>query len=705
MGAGAGIRAGKAYIELGVSDRMAAGLRGASAKLKAFGRSITAMGTGMATLGATMATPFVLAGRTFASFQDNMLLAKAVTGATGKEFEMLKDKAALLGRTTSFTASQVASIMVELGRAGFTATQVDKMTASVLNLSRATGTEAAQTSGILAATIRQFNLEAGDAVKVSDSLTIAANKSFNTLESIGDAMTYAGPVAASLGMSLDETLALVGALGNVGIQGSAAGTALRRLGTIGAAEAKEMKRIFGVDMLDGDGNMRPLVDSMDDLFEATKDMPTGEKFQKFNEAFGLLGITGALSISGATVSVRELQEALENGEGTAAATAKEMDSGLGGAFRMLTSAVEGVGLAIGEVISGPVSAFMKVFEVAAGLVTGFVKRNEGLVKVLGSIAAILLVAGAALIGFGLIVQVIAVWVGWLAMAATAIGVAFTAMGAILSAALSPFGLAIAGAVYLLWAFRDNLQGVVQGAIGAFSNLGYFIGQTFEGVTAALQAGDFETAFEIITLSLETLWVAFIITVKQAWADLQNFLVDRTKPAVNAIMGMWRQLSETLAKWFANMGYKFYLWMNNQKDYLSEEEKNSARDDSIGRYYDQLESSINTALDVPPAEASGLEELQKRLADVQAKRLAAIGKAQSDLNEATEEEKREKGKIASMPGVQAAAINATSVGAAEGMKAWEKFVENKDKVGEQQLQTLRDISRKLEDGIAIAEAGA
>jgi TP901 family phage tail tape measure protein len=57
--------------------------------------------------------------KVFSSFDDQMRTVQAVTGATGAEFDKLTEKAKLLGRATSFTTAQVASGMVELGRAGF----------------------------------------------------------------------------------------------------------------------------------------------------------------------------------------------------------------------------------------------------------------------------------------------------------------------------------------------------------------------------------------------------------------------------------------------------------------------------------------------------------------------------------------------------------------------------------------------------------
>ncbi len=184
-------------------------------------------------------------------------------------------KPKLLGATTSFSASEVASLMTELGRAGFSPKQIEEMTGAVMNLARATGTDATLSSGIMAATIRQFSMAATDAVRVADGLTAAANKSFNSVESLGEALSYAGPVAADANMSLEETLAILGTLGNLGIQGSEAGTALRRLLTLSASESEKFQKVFGVATKDAQGNARKLVDVLGEVAAATANMGSG----------------------------------------------------------------------------------------------------------------------------------------------------------------------------------------------------------------------------------------------------------------------------------------------------------------------------------------------------------------------------------------------------------------------------------------------
>lgn len=429
------IKAGSAYVELYTrNSRFQRGLSAAQKQLRQFGADVGAMGQSLVTASAAMLIPIALATKRFADFDDKMREVKAVSQSTASEFAVLTAKAKQLGATTSFTAVQVAGLMAELGRAGFSADQIDKMTGSVLNLARATGTEAATASGIMAASIRQFGLGAEDASRVSDALTVAANKSFNTVETLGESLAYAGPVAADFNMSLEETLAVLGALGNVGIQGSNAGTAVRRMLTLTGAEAKKMNEIFGVEFQDAAHNARPLVDVLEEVNDATKDLGTSDRAAKFNEAFGLLGITGASAISKNTTNVRELMLALDGAEGAAAKAAAEMDAGLGGTLRILYSAIEGVAIGIGDALAPELQALGKWVTDLAGDTLAWITANKDLVVTMVKVAAGVAVVGTALIALGMAANVAAVALGLVAALASPLGLVVIAIAAIVGSA-------------------------------------------------------------------------------------------------------------------------------------------------------------------------------------------------------------------------------------------------------------------------------
>jgi hypothetical protein len=120
------IRAGRAFVELFADDsQLVKTLRSAESNIRRFGQGIQTIGHQLAMFGVAASVPFTLSMKVFSDFDDQMRAVKAVTGATGKQFDELTEKAKFLGRTTSFTASQVASAMLELGRAGFAPTEID----------------------------------------------------------------------------------------------------------------------------------------------------------------------------------------------------------------------------------------------------------------------------------------------------------------------------------------------------------------------------------------------------------------------------------------------------------------------------------------------------------------------------------------------------------------------------------------------------
>ncbi|MEA1951480.1 MAG: phage tail tape measure protein, partial [Planctomycetota bacterium] len=408
MASQSGIKAGAAYVELFLKDKLSRGLQRASGRLKSWGASMQSMGTRMIAVSAAMALPLSLVTRSFADFDDQMRTVKAVTGATGKDFDMLTAKAKLLGRTTSYTASQVAAGMVEAGRAGFDPGQIDASIAAMLDLARATGTELPLATNIAAGTLRAFGMEAGRMGEVADIMTAAANNSAQTLEDMGEAMKYAAPVAAEYGMTLQETARMIGYLANFSIRGTMAGTTMKNI-MLKLADPNIRKQVkgLGVDVTNAAGGMRPLADVMRDIGVAVQGLPAADRLALFKELFGMRAIAGGAKLTAS--SFKKLDDAIANFSGTAATTAKEMDSGIGGVLRRLWSAMEGVVLAIGDALAPALEAAAVPLGKLAGTLTKFIAKNPqfvtGLFKVVVGIAAVGAVAltlGTAIVGLGMV---------------------------------------------------------------------------------------------------------------------------------------------------------------------------------------------------------------------------------------------------------------------------------------------------------------
>jgi len=571
------VRGGQVFVEIGAdSKKFFAALASVQKGIGKIGSSMRNLGSRMAAIGAGIALPVGLAVRQFAAFDDAIRATAAVSQASGAELQKLNDKARELGATTSFTAIEVANLMTELGRAGFKPDEINAMTAAVLDLARATGTDAALSAGIMAATLRQFGLGAGEATRAADVLTKTANSTFNTVEALGESLKYAGPVAKSLGLSLEDTTAILGVLGNVGIQGSEAGTALRRLGVISAASGDKLKELFNVTNTDAAGNLKPLVQILDEINDATANMPVAERTKRMAEAFGLLGITSANVLSSTAGGVTALARDLQNAEGTAAKAAKEMDAGLGGAMRIALSAIEGTALAIGDALAPSLISLVRTIEgVATGLTT-FVKANQEMILQAAKGVAIFTAVGVALIGIG----------GTLSIVSTALGGFGAAFGAITTLAtlfLNPIGLLIVG-LGALAAFGPKVaasmqgmfsgvggmvesvsasiggafSGAVAGAMTVLGDLANTASVTFSGIYAAIAEGDLAGAMDVLWAGLYAGWLRgvealmgavdpFISTLQGAFDYVAASILFAWDGLVNGLAAMWDGLESRIQK--------------------------------------------------------------------------------------------------------------------------------------------------------------
>ena len=160
-------------------------------------------------------------------FEQAMANVASVAGGGAESMRLLSDAAREMGENSVFSAHQAADAMYYLGSAGFDTEQIIDSLAGVMNLAGATMDDLAHTSQVVVATLSQFGLEAEESERISNVFAAAIRGSQLNMQRLGDAMTYVGPVAASLDMSLEETTGILMALHNAGFMGSMAGTALR----------------------------------------------------------------------------------------------------------------------------------------------------------------------------------------------------------------------------------------------------------------------------------------------------------------------------------------------------------------------------------------------------------------------------------------------------------------------------------------------
>jgi TP901 family phage tail tape measure protein len=620
-----GIRAGAAYIELYANDnRLVRGLKRAEKRLKAFGTSVRQIGARLVGIGASVGAGFAISTRVFAGFDDRMRAVRAVTGATEKQFQSLREEAKRLGRTTSFTAGQVAEAMTELGRAGFKPEAILSSTEAVLALARATSTELPRATEIAGAALQGFALPVDQMDRVTDVLTATANKSAQTLDDLAEAMKPVAPIAVEAGASIEDTAAAIAVLANNGIKGSRAGNALARAYKNLSNESRQAElRKIGVEAVDAQGNLRPLADILNDLARATQRLGSAQRLSIFETLFGR-GQAAALKLASSAEAFDDLRDQIKSSAGVAIKTAEEMDAGIGGSFRKLLSAVEGIAIAIGEAIQKPIRRAADAITKIAGWITNLINQNRQLVVTILKVTAVvigvgiaLIVAGAAIVGLGAVF-------GSLSAIITGVGAAIGVLGTVLAALLSPIGLVVAAVVGVGVAML-TASGTGAEALNwlgeQFGTLRETVTKVISGMADALAAGDLALAAQILWLSLKLVWQKGVAALNTAWLEAKRFFISTAQKmwfgalaaaqiGFHAIEVAWIETTSFLSKTWTKFSSGFKKIWETATSF-------------VAKRMLEIQGLFDSSLDVTAAKKAVDDQLESRLAEIQSQAQQAL----------------------------------------------------------------------------------
>lgn len=167
--------------------------------------------------------------KTMRDFEFGMAKVRAISGATGEEFEALKNSAQILGRTTFFTASQVAQLQLNLSKLGFSSREILNAQEAILQLSTAMGDDLGRTATVVASSLRGFGESTVETQRYVDVMAKSFSSSQLDLEKFQTSMSKVSAIASMAGFSFEETTALLGTLTDRGIEASIAGTSLRNI--------------------------------------------------------------------------------------------------------------------------------------------------------------------------------------------------------------------------------------------------------------------------------------------------------------------------------------------------------------------------------------------------------------------------------------------------------------------------------------------
>jgi len=285
---------------------------GAIASLKKFAGALGIVG-GVQLLNRGLRNTFDIV-KNFDQAQANLA---SVLGVTRDEMSGLTEMAKELGATTKFTAAEVSELQLEFAKLGFTQKEIEGVTEATLQLAAAAGTDLANAASIVGSTLRGFGLDVTETQRLVDVMAKSFSSSSLDIDKFSSAMSNVAPAASAIGLTVEETTALLGSLTDAGIDASSAGTGLRNMFLL----AKEQGITF-------DEALDQIANSSDQL---------GTSFDLFKKKGSTLGVILANSRD----KTNELTQSLKDSSGAAEEMADKQLDTLQGSLELLNSAWEG----------------------------------------------------------------------------------------------------------------------------------------------------------------------------------------------------------------------------------------------------------------------------------------------------------------------------------------------------------------------------
>ncbi len=501
------------------------GIRQAEREFKGLADTIKKAGSGISSAGQSLTrnltVPIVGMGAaiiaTSGNFEAGMNRVRAVSGATGDDFEALREQAKMLGRTTQFSATQAADAMGFLAMAGFDVDEILGAMPNTLNLAAAAqidlGTAADITSNIMSG----YGVQVEDLAAANDALVKTFTSTNTTLEMLGESFVYAGPVASAAGIQFEEAAAAIGLMGNAGIQGSMAGTSLRgaitRLLTP-SNEAKDIMKELGLNVLDAEGNlvsMEEIVRQLESSGASTADMM---------EIFGQRAGPAMMAlVSQGSEALADLTTDLENAGGTAEEVASIQMEGFNGAMTELKSAAEGLMIAIGD--AGLLQAMTNLAEQTTVLTQNLASVDPELLKMATITAGVVAAVGPALLVIGKLVTLIG-------MLLNPIGIAVIVIGALTGAFIYAYRN--------FEEFRTVVDRVVAAVTDFAQNALVWLRNAFDQIQPTLQRVG-EIASEV--------FATVVAAIQAAIPPVTDFIAN----VIDALVNVWGVVSQAVQDFY------------------------------------------------------------------------------------------------------------------------------------------------------------
>lgn len=521
----------------------------AGQKMEAVGNSIAGAGKKMMGVTTVIGGVGVAAVKTAADFDSAMSQVAAVSGATGKDFDDLRNKAREMGSKTKFSATEAAEAMNYMAMAGWKTEDMLGGIEGVMNLAAASGEDLATTSDIVTDALTAFGLSAKDSGHFADILAAASSNANTNVSMMGETFKYCAPIAGALGFSAEDTAEAIGLMANAGIKSSQAGTALRTIMNNLAGDVKISGKAIGdvtIATTNADGSMRDLSDILADCRTAFSGLTESEKAQAAESLVGKNAMSGFLALMNAGEGdIEKLSSAIENCDGSAEKMAMTMQDNLVGQLTILKSQLQELAISFGDILMPAIRSIVSKLQ---GFVDKLNGMDEGTKRTIVTIALLVASIGPLLIIIGTTISKIGVAMQGFVKLANGVSKLKVAiqggtgvlgkLGAALGGVSAPVLAVVAVIAVLVAAFvhlwRTN-EGFRDAIIGTWNRIKDTISGFCQGIVDRLNALGFQ--FTDIVDVLKTVWDGFCQILAPIFEGVFNHIANILSTVTGIITGI------------------------------------------------------------------------------------------------------------------------------------------------------------------------
>ncbi|MCK4982809.1 MAG: phage tail tape measure protein, partial [Victivallaceae bacterium] len=568
MPSSANIRSGAAYVELTLENsKLLRGLKAAQSKLKNFSRSVTAAGKKLLGISAILAMPFVGGAKVFADFEQQMANVSTMLDEPAKYMDSFKKGIRKMSVEFGEGTDTLAKGLYDILSASIDPAKALDVLAVSAKAARAGITDTGVAADAITTILNAYGLSADHAESVSDLLFKTVKKGKTTFAELAPSIGMVATTAASAGVDLEELGAAIAMMTRNGVKTERAVTALNAIISTflkPTDEAAAYAKKLGFEM----SSAAIKSEGLEGIFKKISKLPPDAVSKLFPNIRALRGILPALrNMEGFSGDV----ETMKNRAGATQTAFAKMSKTLSMAFGRLKQAGLLALSVIGEALADDLRKAAGVFMRVISAVTTFIKQNKKLVVTAAKVVGVVALIGAGLLTLGAIagtlsfaigglVSIISVFTGAVSFVVGTVGVIVSVLTASISVwRLVAAAVAAVGATFLV---QSGVIGKVVDWFGAkFAQLKQFACTAFDGIKAALSAGDYSLVARILWLSLQVAWQKGISVLLGYWIGFKQAFMTTTLEtfygALSIITDSWASLKSA---WVNVVGFLKKFWI-------------------------------------------------------------------------------------------------------------------------------------------------